>query len=443
MRISLYILFTIFFALASEAQNTTFSPWSGSIIGDKSISDHGMFTALGNCRISYYDSTTLNFYNPSTYSNLSKGLPLYSLGLNARYTQLTDNDTKNWNFSMIPEHFAMGFGLKKYFGIAFGLRSFTKMGYDITQRSKVGTDSIKYVYKGKGGSHELFFGFSTDLIRYKGTRLSVGGNAGYVFGISHKERQSILINGNSIVGGVDWNDIKLNALHYEFAANFNQRLGKNNTLCLTTVVDPEQKLSGLSNSYLFYGNVEDPELLDTLSANTDVKTSVILGGKTQFGVAWKINFKDGRKDNSLRNSELAFHYNLSQAIAIRDTSSSNKLIQSSGWSVGIQYTPEIGFQENTANLKFLEKLHYRAGYYQQSIPYNSSGSAFDDKGLTFGFGMPITSFRTLSSLNFAFNAGERTQLNSSNYSERYLGFSFGITLAPSNFDKWFVKRKLD
>ena len=370
-------------------------------------------------------------------------MPLYSIGLNSRYTQLIDGQQKNWNFTMIPDHFVMGFGLKKYLGLAFGIKPFTRTGYEITQRTKVGTDSIKYVYKGKGGSQELFLGLSADLINLRSTRLSVGGNAGYLFGTAHKERQSLLINGNNIVGGVDWKDLKLNAFHYEFAVNLKQNIGKTHSVVMTAVIEPEQQLRATANNYLFYGNVDDPELMDTLSATTDVKTTIALASKTQLGFAWKMQFKDARKDNSLRNSELAFHVNYTQSINLRDSTISYIVNQSSGWNFGIQYTPEIGFQENTTKTKFMEKLHYRAGFYQQSLPYTQQDNTVLDKGFSVGFGMPVTSFRTLSSLNFAFNAGERSNFQGSNYSERYIGFSFGVTLAPSNFDKWFVKRKLD
>jgi hypothetical protein len=443
MRNNLITLFLILVAGYSAAQNTTFSPWSSQGIGDRSYSDHGMFSGMGNCRVSYFDSTVLNFYNPSSYNNLSKGMPLYSIGLNARFTQLNDAQKQNWNFTLVPDHFAMGFGLKKYVGFAFGLKPFTRSGYEITQRTKIGTDSIKYVYKGKGGSEELFVGLSTDLINLRSTRLSIGGNAGYIFGTAQKERQSLLINGNTIVGGVDWNNLKLNAFHYEFAANLKQNLGKKHAVVLTAVVEPKQNLNATASNYLFYGNVEDPEFMDTLSATTNVKTTISLAGKTQLGFAWKIQFKDARKDNSLRNSELAFHVNHTQSIEIRDTTISYVVNQNSGWNFGIQYTPEIGFQENTTNMKFLEKLHYRAGYYQQYLPYIQQEHTVMDKGFSVGFGMPVTSFRTLSSLNFAFYAGERSNFQGSEYRERYLGFSFGVTLAPSNFDKWFVKRKLD
>jgi len=438
---SLSFLFLLWTGYA--AAQLTSSPWSERGIGDRPFADHGYFSGIGNCSVSAYDSTILNFYNPSTYNYLSKGMPLYSIALNARYTGTSYNGNKDWNLSVVPDHFVMGFGLKKYFGIAFGLKPFTRMGYEITERTKVGTDSMKYVYKGKGGGQEFFAGFSTDLIRLTSTRLSVGGNFGYLFGTAHKERQSYLITGTNMIGGVDWNEVKLNSIHYEFAASFQQKISKQQRLFISAVIEPAQQLNAISNAYLFYGNVDDPQLLDTLSASTNVKTTVQLSGKAQYGLSYKLTFKDGRRDNSLRNSELSFHVNYTKTSVSNVTQDVITVQSPQGWNFGLQYTPEVGFQDNSTNTKFIEKLHYRSGYYQLTQPYRLNDLPVYDKGFSVGLGLPITSFRTLSSINIAFKAGERSNTSTTDFKERYIGFSFGITLSPSNFDKWFVKRKLD
>jgi hypothetical protein len=427
----------------AAGQNSIFSPWSSRGFGDRSLANHGIFTGIGNCRVSYTDSTVLNFYNPSSYSLLSKGMPLYSIGLNARYAQFIDGQKNNWNFTAVPDHFAMGFGLKKHIGFAFGLKPFTRIGYELTERTKIGTDSLKYVYKGKGGTQAFFIGFSTPLINLKNTQFCVGANGDYIFGTAHKERQSLLITNNNNVGGVDWSELKLNAFHYELAASLHQKLGINHSISMTTVIEPQQRLKGTTNSYLFYGNVEDPELMDTLNSSTNVKTNVAFGGKTQFGFVWKIRLNDSQKDNSLRKSEIAFHINYTHSLILKDSIVTPVINHPSVWNFGLQYTPEIGFQENGTGLKFIEKLHYRAGFYRQTLPYTYQSSAIFDKGFTLGFGVPVTSFRTLSSLNFSFIAGEQSGFNGMGFRERYAGFSFGVILAPSNFDKWFVKRKLD
>ena len=50
---------------------------------------------------------------------------------------------------------------------------------------------------------------------------------------------------------------------------------------------------------------------------------------------------------------------------------------------------------------------------------------------------------SLSSLNLAFVLGQKGTGQEANIEERYIGFKFGVVFSPSNFEKWFRKRKLD
>jgi hypothetical protein len=50
---------------------------------------------------------------------------------------------------------------------------------------------------------------------------------------------------------------------------------------------------------------------------------------------------------------------------------------------------------------------------------------------------------SLSSLNLAFVLGEKGTGTETDLREQYIGFKFGMVFSPSNFEKWFRKRKLD
>jgi hypothetical protein len=63
--------------------------------------------------------------------------------------------------------------------------------------------------------------------------------------------------------------------------------------------------------------------------------------------------------------------------------------------------------------------------------------------MTFGLGIPILAQQSLSSLNIAFQLGQRGINEASSLKESYLGINFGLIVSPSSFDKWFRKRKLD
>ena len=95
------------------------------------------------------------------------------------------------------------------------------------------------------------------------------------------------------------------------------------------------------------------------------------------------------------------------------------------------------------NLKALEKFSYRLGAYQQTLPYFKNERVYEERGLTFGLGIPILAQQSLSSLNISFQFGQRGLNEANALKESFIGMNFGLIVSPSSFDKWFRKRKLD
>ena len=446
MRVSSILFVFLTIACISSAQVTTQSPYSSYGFGEKGGLDHATFTGIGNNTLTYFDSTVLNMYNPSTYNTLGKGQPLFSLGVTSRLSFMNENGTKKFASTAFIEHFAMAFTLKKHFGLAFGLKPFARKGYSIEERVAVGSDSLKYSYLGTGGPNQVFLGLSSNLVKMKGTTLSVGGNLSYLFGSATNERRSQLIALNNLPGGVDWNSIRFSTMHYEFGAYFQQVLLNKHTFTLTGVIEPNQELQVKKDEYLFYGTLGNPSAYDTLYASRDQVGTINLPSIVSLGFAYKLWFSDARANNSLRNSELSIHAGFSTTDWTTFSTSfdgEQGMLSSSKLTLGVQYIPERQFYDNQTSSSFLEKVRYRAGYYSSMLPYSLNGNQVKDQGITLGFGIPILAQRSLSSVNFGFSAGERGTGIEGAFNEQYIGINFGITLAPSIFERWFVKRKLD
>lgn len=446
MRVSSILFVFLTIACISSAQVTTQSPYSSYGFGEKGGLDHATFTGIGNNTLTYFDSTVLNMYNPSTYNTLGKGQPLFSLGVTSRLSFMNENGTKKFASTAFIEHFAMAFTLKKHFGLAFGLKPFARKGYSIEERVAVGSDSLKYSYLGTGGPNQVFLGLSSNLVKMKGTTLSVGGNLSYLFGSATNERRSQLIALNNLPGGVDWNSIRFSTMHYEFGAYFQQVLLNKHTFTLTGVIEPNQELQVKKDEYLFYGTLGNPSAYDTLYASRDQVGTINLPSTVSLGFAYKLWFTDARANNSLRNSELSIHAGFSTTDWTTFSTSfdgEQGMLSSSKLTLGVQYIPERQFYDNQTSSSFLEKVRYRAGYYSSMLPYSLNGNQVKDQGITLGFGIPILAQRSLSSVNFGFSAGEIGTGIEGAFNEQYIGINFGITLAPSIFERWFVKRKLD
>lgn len=446
MRASLLSLLFVVLIGNTFAQLTSHSPYSSYGFGEKGGLDHATFTGMGNTQITYFDSTVLNMYNPSTYNTLGKGQPLYSLGLTSRLSSYGQNGTEEFKSTAFIEHFAMAFSLKKHFGLAFGLKPFGQKGYSITERVAVGTDSLKYTYTGKGGPNQVFLGLSSNLIKLKNTSLSIGGNFSYLFGSSTNERWSQLISAGNNVGGADWNTLRFKSIHYEFGTYFSQTLKEKHTFTLAGVFEPGQDLNVQKDEYLFYGVLGNPTNYDTLYSNDDQAGTISLPSTVSLGFSYKFWFEQSRDNNSLRNSEISLHASYSSTDWTKFSTSfdgATNLLASTKMTVGIQYIPEREFYDNQVTASFFEKIRYRAGFYQYQLPYSFNGQQLKDFGVTAGFGIPILAVRSLSSVNFGFSAGKRESSDAASFNEKYLGISFGVTIAPAIFERWFVKRKLD
>jgi hypothetical protein len=440
---SLFIL--IFIGVRAQSVNSNVLSYYG--LGERAIGNHSIYDALGTNNFNLLDSTQLNFFNPASYSLMSAGNTLLSVGIYGRTSQYTFNDITEYQFSAMPDHFALGFKMRKRMGMSFGLKPFSNRGYSFSQRLFTGTDSIKYEYAGKGGIQDLFLGFSYGLIQKNSTKLSLGLNASYLFGKVTNEKQSILIDGNTFSGGVGRHSINIKSFHYEFGLMVRQKLGKRQEVTLSAVYAPGQSLNGTSTRELYTAaNINTLSTYDTLDFN-QVDGQVNLGIESKYGLAYQFSFPDWKRKTRALHPQLtvlASYTSINAGTYDFENSISFENSNASKIGIGLQFKPEAKLYENISTLKFFEKLTYRFGAYSSQLPYvTSSGSQYLEQAFTVGFGMPILAQQGLSSLNLSIGFGNRGVSEPSFTTEQFITFNFGLVISPSNFDRWFRKRKLD
>ena len=88
-RLLVFSIFLVVFGYSSFAQTNNNSPYSYYGLGETGGLDHATLGAIGNNRLTAFDSTILNFYNPSSYNTLAKGVPLVSFGISSRHSNFT------------------------------------------------------------------------------------------------------------------------------------------------------------------------------------------------------------------------------------------------------------------------------------------------------------------------------------------------------------------
>ncbi len=428
-------------------QNLTSHPLSNFGIGEVGQSSHAIYDCLGKGYDAYYDSSQLNYFNPSSYSSLSTGNTLLSLGINSRISNFTqNNESANSTVAMV-DHFALGFKMKQRMGLAFGLKPFAKKGYEISESVFTGVDSLKYTYAGKGTVNNLFVGFSYALILAKKSSFSVGFNAGYLFGTLNNDRMSLLVDNNTFAGGLNRTSIGMKAFQYTLGMSYKQLISKNYSLILAGTVEPAQRYNANYNTSVYTStNIYSPASYDTLSTSSSTGHIV---SKLNYSVGLSQVFMLGvqkRKNKTLHpNIMVTASYSVKNSMSndfdsLVPTWDSKKGVH---FGFGIQYSPETKIYENIASLKALDKLTYRLGGYYDKLPYFQNGIQYIDRGISLGFGIPVLAQQSLSSINLSLTAGQRSTFAAGSLGENYIGINLGIILSPASFERWFRKRKLD
>ena len=446
------VVLAAFVSILSFGQTGTNSPFSTYGLGEVGGLDHAAFIGIGNSTITMNDSTILNYYNPASYNSLAKHKPLFSFGVASRYSIYSENGKESSNTLTSIQHMAMAFPFAKRFGLGVGIKPYSSRGYDFSTRTKVNDDSLHYVYSGSGGLNEFFGGLSIKALEFKGAKLSLGANFGYIFGQVTNTRKSGLIDANTesnnYAGGINSKLIQAKAFHYTLGATYSQKIKEKHEINVSAVFDPFQKINTEYQNVLFYSsNVNNPNVYDTLAVFDTLTGNLSTVPTITYGLNYVYNFTGRKKHTNPLNSQLSFHATYASAQWSRyentfDPTFTNTFLNSTKLTFGLQYLPETNFIANKSLTKFHHRVKYRIGVYQQLLPYETNNEQVKDFGTTFGFGIPVIVKNSLSSINFGFSVGKRGVSDANALNEQYYGFNVGISIAPGA-DKWFVKRKLN
>jgi len=444
------LFFTVFIpSFYMTGQILTNSPLSYQNLGQKSIESDAIYQSLGYATNALADSSVINYNNPATYSFFGNGYTLLSTGIHGRISQFDENGLSNYGAFSNLNHLILGMRITKFISTSFGLKPYSFRGYNFQTKMYTGTDSLLYTYKGTGTTQVAFGGLSLRLLNLKSTKLSIGANAGLLFGSLSNDRISRLISSNSSAGGIEKNITQLSSFYYQGGVHFQQKIGLNSIIDLGVSMEPEQQLSAKYTDALYYSNnVFNEKNYDTISFQS-LKGSIRMPSTINIGTSYTLRFKNIVKNNRRLNSEMKLFFNYSKAdytiysANFDSLSVPNIFAKNNRYGFGFQFIPEKNYFENNTLTKFYQRVYYRAGIFSENTSYINSSSQLNHFGITFGIGIPIFAQQSLSSVNLGFNLGKIQKNIENTLSEKYLSINLGVNLSPSIFDKWFRKRKLD
>lgn len=436
---------------AATAQTSSSSPYSITGIGEEGGLPEAQYGGLGNISGIAFDSTLINTYNPASYSLVSFGQPLFSVGIASRFSTYSNSqgsfDGKTTGISNIT----MAIPIGNRFGIGLGLKPFTRKGYNLTQRGYVFDDSTTYSYKGSGTTNLLFVGLAYSVIKSNRSNLSIGFNLGYLFGSVTNQRSSYF-DANNLSGAVEQTTFRLKSLHYSFGANYQRFLDidKRKQLFLSAVYTPQISINSFQDYGLYYAVDVNNELsyVDTISYIDNNKGKITFPSKQTFGAGYTF-----APDNSNRPDRMKYQLGVFAEVTMMQWK--NYAEQFDGHAVtssfddtymtklGVQFIPSTDLTKKAKGIKYFSRVRYRIGGQYGTLQNSINGRQLNTSMVSAGLGFPFLSQKTNSSLNISFQYGTAGTGTAGDLKEKFYSINFGIIVAPSSYERWFKKYKLD
>ena len=425
--------------MSAKAQEN--SPYSRYGLGDLTP-NHNVFTrGMGGISAGVAERNVINFTNPASLSVI--GNTIFDVGTEIDYRILksTNPAKKFTSANTYVSYLQLGFPLttpkmlKKgiTWGMSLGLKPVSKINYKIEKNERLtAIDSINTLYEGNGGVNQLHLGTG---IRYK--NLSIGINAGYMFGSKDYSTKLTLINDSifyylsnsenkTTFGGFFING----GLQYDFTLAKDAKNNTTKSLRLGVYGNLQQNLkanSDLIREIIIYDPNGNQFQLDSVYAEKNVKGKIKFPAMVAAGAVYEDAHWMLGADFEYGNWASYRYYGQTDAVQ-------------NNWTirVGAQYYPA---KINTPVKKYFNFVKYRAGFYY-GPDYIKTNANRPEYGFTVGAGMPLTSLRRISYsgeyvvLNTGLEFGSRGN-KQTNVRENLVRFSIGVSMNA----RWFQKPK--
>jgi hypothetical protein len=478
---AVFFVFVIGGLNTSIAQKGTQSPYSSFGLGELGSDIYARFASMGNVYLANTDSTIVNTGNPASYAYLAPYLPILQLGLNGRVSNFSTATAQTNQRHFGINQIQLGIPLKKNWGMAFGFKPYSFTGYRITKYTVSGEDTTQlYVNEGSGGIRIANFGVgyrplnqykpgslsinveSKDTTQRKKDKLVVNGvktkqlslgiNGNYLFGSSEQIRSAEYIpSTSSIFNSRVIDGLRVSGLSAEIGLNFQFGFNSSELMRMVSIgatYSPGANVRSFQDIYSFsyigsFYQGQSVAVLDTIELVQNNQGSFYK--PESFGVGFEYRFRPYKSSGVLLiglDGRMEKWSTFSTTFSGEETSGGLKDRTSLG--LGFQWIPITGGFLPTTPV--LSKLTYRIGfsYTQTELQVkNNLGivTPIDNYGMSFGIGVPISTGKSNTNLNFGANLGSLGTTDNGLIKEQYLGFFVGLSLTPQASNKWFIKRK--
>lgn len=435
---ALVVAMMVFANTTVVAQTTNLSPYSRYGLGDMNTSVTAAQFGMGGLGSGYADNTFVGLSNPATTAFLAR--TTFDFGL--RYSGLTmsSNSESQKLSTTYVNHFIYAFSVKEKYCLTAGMVPYTRFGYTINDSYLVDSTEVNMKYTGTGGINRAFLGNAYKVYNHKdSTVLSIGLNMNFLFGTLNQQSRAYFPTGanyfntrNQIYSNV--HDISFDlGTYFSFYPNKAKNLKVNLGAVYSFATNLRTSQEVLNETFITntFGN-EFP--VDTVSFYSDNKGSISLPQSFSIGASVLYDNRWVFGIDYRTQSWSNFSQNLNNTIIKDDLKNSSQL------SVGIQFTPK---QLQVVKSSVFNYINYRVGFRMDNTYIQVRNSQIKGTALTAGLGIPLKRSNSLTRINLGYEMSTRGTTDNNLLKEKYSTFVIGLSLSPSNIDRWFYKRKYD
>ena len=440
---------SIFLFIGASAQDN--SPYSRYGLGNLSPTTNVANRGMGGVAAAYNDPYTVNYANPASYSffqsyqepnsrRLSSGRIVFNVGADGQGRTITDqnNQQKFTSPNLLFSHVYIGLPLRKNWGMAFGIRPITSINYKVQSagqkldpNSGRLIDSSSTLYEGQGGAYLGNLGTAVKFKTGKSQYLSLGVNAGYMFGSrDYNSRLSLFNDSISYASAHYETKTALGGFYFDAGAQYHFLASDKLYVSLGAYGNWNQQIN-TNRSTVAETYVYSPDLgytpIDTATFKSDEKGNFMYPSSITGGIMIQ---KIGDPSKKEAGWSVGADFSRNNWDQYRINGEEDNTVKSN-WQVkvGAEFHPAPG-------KKYLSQTAYRVGFFTGPDYIYAEQKKTPVLGITAGIGLPIANYsmmsRQASLINLGFEYIKRGN-NDNLIRENLYRLSVGFSLT----DLWF------
>lgn len=423
LALTLLVIMTMI-ASVSVAQNLnpsnlTGSPYTRYGYGNLGSLGNTATKGMGDVGIAIRTNNYTTLANPASLTAIDTLTMIFSTGLDADFVTYSEGSKadRNWNAGL--SNLCLHFPLWRNFAMSLSLSPYSTVGYSYggteyvpLQSATVKHDTLTIAreYEGVGGVNNFMMGVGYRPFHTKMQELSLGVNAGYLFGTI--EHDATVLTSSQANSTYISHELTIRGLFLKLGAQYTRRLNATRAITIGATFQPQLNLS-----------VDADELklsVDTIQPSTEKYRSLI---KSPMRVGAGITY------NVVRKLTVSAEYEFEKWSAVNSLNSDNSLASglfydTHRFAVGAEYIPRANSNRLWHNIR------YRGGLSTKNSYMKINNATLRHYSVTAGASIPVN---RRCFLDFSVGYNHLQPSDKSLVKEDYLNLSLGVTFNEMMF----------